>query len=142
MWRDGEGKRAWAEITPFREFGTEDDKAAEHVTTRALGEGPSSVANQSGSGVRDDRSALITGQFGLRRQMAVCGTLKQHPAFESGRAHHRITFKDLLAHRREIRRHQSDRLEKTGEETWLGDGLVQKYAAVERLMLGAHNRQT
>jgi hypothetical protein len=40
MWRDGEGKRASAEITPFRGFGTEYDKAAEHVTTRALGEGP------------------------------------------------------------------------------------------------------
>jgi len=34
MWRDGEGKRAWAEITPFRGFGIEYDKAAENTTKR------------------------------------------------------------------------------------------------------------
>jgi hypothetical protein len=34
MWREGESKRASAEITPFRGFGIEYDKAAENTTKR------------------------------------------------------------------------------------------------------------
>lgn len=45
-------------------------------------------------------------------------------------------------HGRKIRRHQSNRLEQAREQPRLGNGFMQEDAAIKRLMLGAHDRQS
>ena len=76
-----------------------------------------------------------------RPRAARAGALEQHPPLERGRSHHRIALEDLFLHRRKIRRHQSDRLEQAREHAGFGDGFVQEHAAIERLVLGTHDRQ-
>src|SRR5690348_2025974 len=98
-------------------------------------------AVESASGIWDGLRTLVGGSCAGRPAGPAAGTFKQHPALESGRSHHRIPLEDLFLHRREVRRHQPDRLEQAGEHAGLCDRFVQEYAAIKPLVLGTHDRE-
>src|SRR5260370_9392221 len=74
--------------------------------------------------------------------MALAGALERHETLESARVKVWIAREYLVAHRRIMRCHQSNRLHKPRVQSRLAPGLLQKQAAVKRLMLRTNDGQS
>ena len=137
MWREGEGKRRRPAKTPvlrrnFRHSRSGDEKC-----------GRCGNRTRSPSVRNSERSRRARAQRQPAREAPGAATaVKQHPPFERARAHNGKTRQYLFPNIPEIGRHQYDLLRMPARKrARFGDGLVQKDAAIKRLVIGTHHRK-
>ena len=108
MWREGEGKRATAEITVTGRFAPDILQAnpaadAGHGKA-AAGAGTGGQSDLQEFGTIEARSSGGTAPAAIKPARA--GALEQHPPLESARAHNGKALEDLFPRAAEIGRHQ------------------------------------